>query len=169
MTAKEFYEPLYRLLDDVTPLKKDCGLLCGGICCKDTDEETGMLLFPFEEQLFKDCDFAKVVTSNCEYGEKGTSKLLLCKGECDRKKRPLACRIFPLLPYRHQNKPLEIIMDPRGKGMYPLARSLKKEQLEPLFVERVTAVCKEILKLKDGAAYIDMLSDLADQSLFLEV
>ena len=169
MTAKEFYEPLYRLLDDVTPLKKDCGVLCGGICCKDGEEESGMLLFPGEEQMFSDCDFAEVVDSNCEYGKTGTAELLLCKGKCDRTKRPLACRIFPLVPYRHEGSPLKIVMDNRAKGICPLARSLEKEQLEPLFVKRVTEVSKRILQLKDGAEYIDMLSDLCDDTNFLKL
>jgi len=92
MTAKEFYEPLYKLLENVTPLKKDCGVLCDGICCKDGEEESGMLLFPGEEQLFSDCGFAKVLESSCEYGETGTAKLLICKGECDRTKRPLMAK-----------------------------------------------------------------------------
>lgn len=169
MTAKEFYEPLYKLLENVTPLKKDCGALCDGICCKDGEEESGMLLFPGEEQLFSDCDFAKVLESSCEYGETGTAKLLICSGECDRTKRPLACRIFPLVPYRHEGEPLKIIMDPRAKGICPLARSLEKEQLEPLFVKRVTKICKRLLQLKDGAAYIDMLSDLCDDVNFLKL
>lgn len=167
MTAQKFYEPLYELLDSVTPLKKDCGVLCGGICCKDGDEEAGMLLFPGEEALFADVDFAKVVPSNCEYGETGVAKLLLCKGQCDRSKRPLACRIFPLLPYRHTGENLQVKMDPRAKGMCPLARSLKVQQLEPLFVERTKQIFQRIMQLKDGADYIDMLSDLADQADFL--
>lgn len=168
---KDFYTPLYELLEDVTPLKKDCGVLCDAVCCKDgKDGETGMLLFPNEVKMFKGKRFAKIVKSNCEYGEKATAKLLICKGKCDRSLRPLACRIFPLLPYRHigEGKKLEIIMDPRAKGMCPLARSLKVEQLEPEFIEKVTKVCTQILKLKDGAEYIDMLSDLADQSDFLK-
>lgn len=167
MRAKEFYQPLYKLLENVTPLKKDCGVLCDGICCKDGDEESGMLLFPHEEELFENCDFGKIITSNCEYGETATAYLFICKGECDRKKRPLACRIFPLLPYRHHGNALKIIMDKRAKGMCPLARSLEAEQLEPEFIRAVKYISKEILRLKDGAEFIDMLSDLADQTDFL--
>ena len=168
MTPKEFYEPLYALLQNVTPLKKDCGMLCDGICCKDGDEPAGMLLFPGEEKLLADADFAEIVDSNCEYGETGVAKLMLCKGECDRKLRPLACRIFPLLPYRHKGETLKIIMDPRAKGMCPLARSLEPEQLEPEFVARVRKIAERILQLKDGAEYIEMLSDIADDADFLK-
>ena len=38
------------LLRELTPLKTDCGRLCGGACCEG-DEETGMLLFPGEDAL----------------------------------------------------------------------------------------------------------------------
>lgn len=36
------------LLGDLTPLKTDCGRLCGGAWLPG-DEQTGMLLFPGEE------------------------------------------------------------------------------------------------------------------------
>ena len=49
---KDKYSKLYAqvnsIIGDKSPLKKDCGLICGGECCKG-DSETGMLLFPFEE------------------------------------------------------------------------------------------------------------------------
>ena len=41
---------------DVTPLKMNCGKLCGGACCQpspDDDGENGMLLFPFEDEFYK--------------------------------------------------------------------------------------------------------------------
>ena len=38
------------LLENLTPLRTDCGKVCGSACCKSLDaEETGMLLFPGEE------------------------------------------------------------------------------------------------------------------------
>jgi hypothetical protein len=167
MTAKAFYEPLYKMLYDVTPLKKDCGVLCDAACCKDGEEEAGMLLFPGEEQLLSDADFAKIEDSNCEFGKTGVAKLFVCNGVCDRHLRPLACRIFPLLPYRHAGEPLKLIMDPRARGMCPLSRSLEVSQLEPEFVSRVQKVTERILQLKNGADYIDMLSDIADEADFL--
>ena len=45
------------LLAEVTPLKTDCGRVCGGICCRSMEgEETGMLLFPGEEDFYEDLD-----------------------------------------------------------------------------------------------------------------
>ena len=160
MTAKAFYEPLYKMLYDVTPLKKDCGVLCDAACCKDGEEEAGMLLFPGEEQLLSDADFAKIEDSNSEIGKTSEAKLYVSNAEC-------ACRIFPLLPYRHAGEPLKLIMDPRARGMCPLSRSLEVSQLEPEFVSRVQKVAERILQLKDGADYIDMLSDIADEADFL--
>ena len=41
------------VLEDVTPLKGDCGRVCGGACCEpDEDGKGGMLLFPGEETLY---------------------------------------------------------------------------------------------------------------------
>ena len=39
MTINEFYSRIYKLFDEVTPLSKDCGVLCDGACCKDGDEK----------------------------------------------------------------------------------------------------------------------------------
>ena len=41
-----------KILEEVTPLKADCGRVCGAACCASLEgEETGMLLFPGEEAL----------------------------------------------------------------------------------------------------------------------
>ena len=43
------------LLEEVTPLRRDCGALCGAACCSSLEgEETGMLLFPGEEEACGD-------------------------------------------------------------------------------------------------------------------
>ena len=42
-------------LKNVTPLKKDCGRVCGARCCRPLEgEETGMLLFPGEAEAYAD-------------------------------------------------------------------------------------------------------------------
>ena len=41
------------LLEELTPLKTDCGKVCGARCCRSLEgEETGMLLFPGEEEYY---------------------------------------------------------------------------------------------------------------------
>jgi hypothetical protein len=51
MNAKKLYKHIYKLLEDVTPIKADCGKLCNAACCEG-DDETGMYLFPFEETMY---------------------------------------------------------------------------------------------------------------------
>lgn len=160
MKAEEFYRPIYKSLENVTPIKKDCGILCGGICCEDGEEKTGMLLFPFEEKIISGKGY-EIEKSNCEYGDDKTAPILFCSGYCDRKFRPLSCRIFPLTPYLKKGK-LKLIMNPAARGMCPLARSLEPEQLEPLFVKNVYKAMKRIMKLKDGEDYINMLTEISD-------
>lgn len=80
-----------KLLEEITPLQTDCGLVCGGACCQThPGEETGMLLFPGEAEMYR--------------GEKGFTlvdsphgTILVCEGRCSRANRPLACRMFPLV------------------------------------------------------------------------
>lgn len=161
MNVYDFYIPIYESLKDVTPLKKDCGVLCGAACCKGGDEKTGMLLFPFEERLLSGADFAEIEDSNCEYGETAVAKLFFCDGTCDRTLRPLACRIFPLMPYLKGDK-MTLIMNPMAKHLCPLARSLEISDLEPKFVKAVKKAMNRVMKLKDGKDYILMLTEIAD-------
>lgn len=43
-----------KLLEEITPLQTDCGLVCGGACCQThPGEETGMLLFPGEAEMYR--------------------------------------------------------------------------------------------------------------------
>ena len=44
----DMYGRLYNLFDTITPVRADCGVLCERACCGG-DDETGMLLFPFEK------------------------------------------------------------------------------------------------------------------------
>ena len=72
---------------DLTPLAFDCGRLCGSHCCQG-GADAGMRLFPGET-----ADSGFTVRDTADGG-----RLLLCGGHCDRRVRPLACRIFPLFP-----------------------------------------------------------------------
>jgi hypothetical protein len=131
---KSLYRQAYKLLERVTPLKKDCGTLCNKACCQGINPESGMYLFPGEEELLDSSDFLtiKPVTSIEE------SKLLaICNGTCDRTKRPLACRIFPLTPYITPKDLLTIKMDPRAIHLCPLARYLERSELNPDFIKKV--------------------------------
>ncbi len=89
MKKENVIKRCYSLLRNTTPLNFDCGKICNGKCCKG-DNKTGMLLFPGEE---------KIIDPNINILEtEGGDKLAVCNGTCDRNRRPLSCRIYPLFP-----------------------------------------------------------------------
>jgi len=85
------------ILTDATPLNADCGRLCGAACCQpDETGENGMLLWPYEDQLYRrPIDGFPFRLAEDERWYKG-GKRLVCQGHCPRAHRPLACRVFPL-------------------------------------------------------------------------
>ncbi len=131
---KDLYEKVYALFDKTTPLEDtDCGLACNSACCSG-DEDEGMYLYPGEMAMYKgDEDWISIEKS--EFTIDGIPvPIAICAGKCDRKKRPLACRIFPLVFYAKRGaKEIDVIMDPRARAMCPLARVLKIEDLNPHF------------------------------------
>lgn len=124
------------MLDTLTPLRTDCGLTCGGACCRSLEgETTGMLLFPGEEAEYADEPGWRVLPA-------GQDALLVCDGHCRREKRPLSCRLFPLLPLIRQTDAGEVIRvatDQRAKIVCPLARQ-GKDALSADFVSAVREV-----------------------------
>lgn len=130
MKAPEEVLAARALLDKKTPLKSDCGRVCGGACCEsDEDGQGGMLLFPGEEALYDPLPEGWSVRS--DDAVLPGALLLTCDGRCDREKRPLSCRLFPLLP-----TPDGAVMDRRAWAVCPLMESGKKG-LNPDFVEAV--------------------------------
>ena len=114
------------LLAVLTPLHNDCGLVCGGACCRSHEgEETGMLLFPGEETLYLDKPGWRVADASGD-------RLLICSGTCDRAMRPLSCRMFPLLPLLREDG-IHVVTDARAMGTCPLRR----DGLDPAFVQAV--------------------------------
>ncbi len=117
------------LFDDLTPLRTDCGLTCGGACCQPLEgEDTGMLLFPGEEKYYAGRDGYAMADTPL-----GT--LLRCSGRCDRADRPLGCRLFPLLPLLRTDG-VKVATDLRARAVCPLARQ-GKDALLPEFVQAV--------------------------------
>lgn len=114
----EFYKTAYACLEHRTPVMFDCGELCWSSCCQNNGK--GMLLFPHEEEFISSLtsDFILIDSeiTICDY----TVRLLLCNGTCDRRTRPLACRIFPLFPFLASDGEITVGFDPRAKGTCPL-------------------------------------------------
>lgn len=123
---KKLYTEANRIIADKTPLKKDCGQVCGGACCKG-DDNTGMLLFPFEESIFT-------------VKEKDGVRLCVCEGRCNRNERPLSCRIFPFFPYVTDEGKVKVIPDVRGINICPLISHFSDVKFDKGFLWRVKKV-----------------------------
>lgn len=153
------YKYAYALLENVTPTRADCGKKCGAACCEDSEEGTGMYLYPGEERMLFPCpSWAKIEPSGFFYDDK-EALILSCEGRCDRRLRPLACRIFPLVPYKKPGERMKIIFDPRATAMCPLLPS----ELTPAFIENVTRAMRAVLNLREGRAFIEAQSRLIDE------
>jgi hypothetical protein len=139
MTASDYSE-LYKLFTDVTPLKQDCGVLCGGACCKG-DENTGMRLFPHEETPLR-----VVETEGARYA--------VCGGACSREDRPLSCRIFPFFPTVDEKGKVHVVADLRAGSVCPLARHSEEVAFDPCFLRRVKKAGKLLARDAEGLAFL---------------
>ena len=148
MTSMEAVAAARALLENVTPLKTDCGRICGGACCEcDEDGQGGMLLFPGEEALYSTLPDGFEITDDAQVTPNG--RLLVCPGSCERSTRPLSCRLFPLLPTR-----TGAVMDRRGWAVCPLME-YGKRGLNPAFTEAVTEAGKILYAVPEIAAFLD--------------
>ena len=132
-------------LSALTPLKTNCGKLCGGACCQpspDDDGENGMLLFPFEDSFYKEpiegMPFHLVDDDTLFKG----GKRFVCEGKCSRGDRPLACRIFPLRMKVETNEETEETcvkaeIDPRAWCVCPLLEQGGMRSMSQAFVKAV--------------------------------
>ena len=97
MDALEAVKQARKLLENVTPLRRDCGGVCGAACCQsDEDGQGGMLLFPGEEALYETLPEGFSIRE--DNAVLPGMKLLTCDGVCEREYRRLSCRLFPMLP-----------------------------------------------------------------------
>lgn len=162
MDKIRLYKLAYRLLDSSTPLKTDCGSLCGKACCKG-DEESGMHLFPGEESIYVDTpSFLSIKPTLINYTPADSVKLAVCRGSCDRSLRPLSCRIFPLVPYIDSNNVLSVMVDPRAELVCPIAGLADRKKVNQFFVRNVKRAFQILIKDKDIGEYIKWLSGYID-------
>lgn len=139
------------LLRELTPLKTDCGRLCGGACCEG-DEETGMLLFPGEDALYESCSFARVIPADFALGGEDV-KLFVCAGRCERDNRPLACRLFPLFLTFKDDGTTKLRIDRRAKSVCPLT-DYGIKSLDPEFKQAARKAYDLLLEDEACAAYL---------------
>jgi hypothetical protein len=133
------------VLADLTPLDFDCGVLCGQKCCKDYAPDVGVYLLPGELPLFDgtedwltwqfhrtdDYDFAP------SWSKHPHIPFMRCHRLCDREKRPLQCRAYPLAPYLNEDGTVDVRYDPFAEGVCPLVERYRVDQLRPEFVAGV--------------------------------
>lgn len=165
MKCAYIYLQLYKLFDEVTPIPVDCGKLCNKACCQGDD--SGMLLFPGEEAVYElfEPEWAKIENTDMTYTHEGKEypvKILFCNGDCDRFERPLSCRIFPLTPYIDKDGNLEIITDPRAKGVCRLAKLLNHEEYNEEFIKNIRRTFNLLLKNKRVLSFMKMYSEYID-------
>lgn len=153
MNYDRLYKRAKKIIGDKTPLKKDCGLVCSGACCKG-DSGTGMLLFPGEKTELK-------VT------EKDGVRLAVCDGKCERSERPLSCMIFPFFPYLTREGKIKAVPDIRGYAVCPLIRNYADTRFDRGFLMRVKKVGRFLKENEECRSFlyetsreIDMLVDL---------
>ncbi len=154
---KKMYEKIFKVMGELTPLKADCGKLCGHACCKG-DNSTGMRLFPFEETVLS----VKVTESG--------DRLAVCSGNCNRAERPLACRIFPFFPVIDDKGKIYVEPDVRAKRLCPLITHSDEIVFDKRFFKAVKKVgqilakdeaCREFLcaSTEEIDTYADFLGE----------
>lgn len=159
MDVRAFYARVYRAAGRGAPFRGDCGTLCDNACCRG-DGETGMYLFPFEEELFPDSGgWYKILPTDFYYSQEKSARLFVCTQSCPRDRRPLACRVFPLAPYKKRGGELRIIVDPRARAMCPLA-GLGVKDFDPGFVSPVRRAMNMLARLRAGREFIEAQSEM---------
>jgi hypothetical protein len=169
MDPISLYQTVYQIINKATPLKFDCGKLCGQACCKnlpcdeEAGEDSGMYLFPGEEKLLESAPFLDITPVLFEFSPEIPIFLATCKGQCDRDLRPLACRIFPLSPYLTPKDILVIRIDPRAIPICPLAKDSDRNNLHSDFVNAVRKASQLIITHPPVKVYINGLSRMFDE------
>ena len=136
------------LIGTLTPMLSDCGALCGAACCQpDEDGQGGVYLFPGEEALLENCGWGRIEPD-------AFAPMLVCAGPCDRERRPLACRMFPLTPACGKDGLWTVRMDARARAMCPLAAPGLKA-LDPRFPRAVRDALRLIASQEGGEAFLE--------------
>jgi len=241
----------YKAIGRATPLKADCGILCGAACCKDTREEkaggdfteTDFSGFDPSEVNLPRFDLFEAGVSGSDPSEVGVSGsypteggvsgsapseadmygsypsetdvsgsdpdddephevdtsgmlgmllfpgeagllsqepgfrlfrilymgvrvwFLVCEGTCDRRKRPLSCRVFPLAPHIGEGGVIRALPDPRAMRVCPLAGG---ERLEPSFRRAVAGAFRILAREPETYEFMRLLSeDLSEMRKFI--
>ena len=153
---RDILERAYAAIGALTPMRTDCGTLCGAACCgTGPDGQGGVHLFPGEEALLQGQDWVTEIAPDA------LAPIMLCAGRCDRERRPLGCRIFPLTPVRGRSGKWTVRLDARARAMCPLLAS-GIGGLDPDFVKAVRAALRIVAETPDGDAFLEKWHALED-------
>ncbi len=170
---KSTFKAIYRLLDQVSPIKGDCGLLCDCACCNcedsstvpdGTDFDMGIYLLPGEEKLFtRKEDWLKWSVEDAEDYDlpdnwMGKIYFVRCKTppHCPREKRPLQCRFYPLSPYLNEEGVLHLIYSVSEALPYECPLIKDKTPLEERFIKASYTVWSHLIRDPYILALVDM-------------
>ncbi len=148
-------------LEQLTPMVRDCGRLCGAACCEsDEDGQGGVYLFPGEEALLGGMEWGRLEES--PLAPRAGTPMLVCEDACDRSRRPLACMIFPLTPVVDAEGNVDVRFDCRARAMCPLVRhgmtGLRRE-----FVAAARAAMELVASDPDGLCFLREWQALEEQ------
>ncbi len=142
-------QKIYAASGDATPMKTDCGAICGAACCHtDDDGKGGVALLACEREILQDISWGEI-------GRDASmdAPMLMCSGMCDRDLRPFLCRIFPLCPTIGKNNRWTVRMDARARAVCPLAGS-GLSGLNPEFVRGAARAVRLLAEDPAGEAFL---------------
>lgn len=161
---RKLYKKIAKRLYKSTPLLGDCGKLCDKKCCSGTEKD-GMLLFPGEEYLYRDKPWCYIKDTSIVLSGGYIIKLLVCKGTCPRKERPLSCRIFPVTPYINEFGRVDFRLDPRSFAICPITQKPDEYPLESKFINNLYKTFPPLLKDEKVVEFIEILSNQYDETV----
>lgn len=151
----ERIQRVWAAIGDCTPMRTDCGALCGASCCRpDGDGQGGVCLLPGEEAALKGADFCEIV-----HEPRMDAPMILCSGPCDRSLRPFLCRIFPLCPVLGRDGRWTVRMDARARRACPLAAAGLRG-LDPDFVRGAARSVRILAEDGEGEAFLRRWSEI---------
>ena len=153
-TRARTYRAIYRLLDRVSPVPFDCGMICGAACCTAIGEvDMGIYLLPGEEKIHdRHADWLTWHTQSTEeydFPESWHGKVhwVRCNEppHCPREKRPIQCRSFPLLPHLTEDGELWLVWNDSDLP-YCCPMIEDETELDPDFIKATHTVWKHLIR-----------------------
>ena len=146
---------MYKLLDRVSPLPFDCGMICGAVCCTVANEapDMGIFLLPGEEKMHSRraswLTWNTLSTDEYEFPDSwhGEVPFVRCKTppHCPREMRPIQCRTFPLTPHLTPEGELVLIYED-AELPYCCPMIEDRADLDRRFIQATYTVWKHLIR-----------------------